>query len=99
MTMMSKVFPISKDTMVVTSTYVTNDREPVRYVSRQDDEEGGELWQFHSGNGDYSMEKLQLVRLDTILRLDPSVGDVADLPLGFNATRADRSALWKIEKE
>lgn len=96
---MSKIFPISDDTMVVTSTYITKDGEPIRYVSREDDEEGGELWQFHSGNGDYPMEKMQLVRLDTVLKLDPSVRDVADLPMGFSATRADRNAFWKIQKE
>ena len=50
------------ETMVVTSSYVTQYGMPVLEVSHEDDEEGGSLWQFHAGNGDYDMSKMQLVR-------------------------------------
>jgi hypothetical protein len=90
-------FNIPNETMVITSSYITEGFHPVLEVSREDNEEGGSLWQFHSGNGDYSMEKMQLVRLDTILTLDPTVVEVADLPMGKTAERSAQGAPWTIK--
>lgn len=90
-----KPFPIADDAAVITSTYVTRDGMPILYVSREEDD-GEESWQFHCGNGDYSMERMQLVRLGTVLRIDPTVHDVADLPVGHCATRAAVGAPWTI---
>jgi hypothetical protein len=90
-------FPISGDTMVVTSTYVTKEKKPILCITREPDEEGGELWQFHCGNGDYSMEKMQLVRLDTILSIDPKVVMVSGLDLGACAKRSSPTAPWIVE--
>ncbi|MCW1917127.1 hypothetical protein OJ996_26330 [Luteolibacter sp. GHJ8] len=89
-----KIFPISNDTMVVTSTFVTKQGMPILEISHEDDEEGGSLWQFHCGNGDYSMDKMQLVRLDTILMLDPSVGEIADLEMGKTVRRETPKSSW-----
>ena len=86
-------FNISTDTMVVTTSEITNDRMPILLVSHQQDEDG-DLWQFHSGTGNYSREKLQLVRLDTILRLDPNITIVGDLPLGYRARRNSPADQW-----
>ncbi|QOV91877.1 hypothetical protein [Humisphaera borealis] len=93
---MNRNFGIPDDTIVVTSTYVTTDGLPVLEVSHEDDEEGGSLWQFHCGNGDYDMAKMQLVRLDTILRIDPSVAGAAQLPLGKVARRTSKEADWEL---
>lgn len=90
-----KTFCIQPETMVVTSTYVTEMRLPILEVSHEDDEEGGSLWQFHCGNGDYSMERMQLVRLETVLAIDPSVVDVADLPVGATAKRRAKGLPWQ----
>ena len=87
-------FGITEDTVVVTSDYVTKDHLPILEVSHEDDEEGGSLWQFHCGNDDYSMEKMQLVRIDTITSIDPSVVDVADLPLGQTVRRDAVGSPW-----
>ncbi len=92
-------FPISDDTVVVTSTYVTRDRLPIVEVSREDDEEEGELWQFHCGNGDYSEEKMQLVGLGTILKLDPGIALLAALPMGATAFRENAASPWSIEMD
>ncbi len=91
-----KAFNISNETMVVTSKYVTEKGLAITDVSHEDDEEGGSLWQFHCGNGDYSMEQMQLVRLDTILSIDPSVAEVAYLTMGGTATRPAKGQPWKI---
>ena len=89
-------FNISNDTIVVTSTYVTQQGMPIIEISHDDDNEGGSLWQFHCGNGDYSMERMQLVRLDTILAIDSSVQQVSDLELGATAKRNGVGMDWKI---
>ena len=94
-----KAFPISPDTMVVTSKFVTMDWHPIRLVSREADEEGGELWQFHSGNENYSMDEIQLVRLDTVIKLDPTIQEIGDLPMGFCARRPGTGAPWVYQKE
>jgi hypothetical protein len=91
-----KTFSIQSGTMVVTSTYVTEKRLPILEVSHEDDEEGGSLWQFHCGNGDYSMEQMQLVRLDTVLAIDPSVADVSDLAVGSTAKRLAKGQPWQV---
>jgi hypothetical protein len=96
---MSKTFPISDETMVVTSSYITEDKLPVLEVSHEDDEEGGSLWQFHCGNGDYSMDKMQLVRLSTMLSLDSSLVEVADLRCGRTAKRSAFGMKWSVEEE
>lgn len=88
-------FPIMLDTMVVTPEYITKGRLPVLYVSREVDEEE-ETWQFHCGNGDYAMERMQLVRLDTILRFDDTLVALAQLPAGHCAARESIDAQWKV---
>ena len=87
-------FDVPPDSSVVTSTYVTQKELPVLQVSHDEDEEDGALWQFHCGNGDLDSAVLQLVRLDEILRLDPSLSAVATLPIGFQATRSSREDPW-----
>lgn len=83
--------------MVVTSTYVTEKIMPVLIVTHEDDEEGGSLWQFHCGNGDYDMSKMQLVRLDTVLSIDPTIESVLGLKKGQSAVRSSKSANWILK--
>jgi hypothetical protein len=86
---------ISDDTMVVTSSYVTENSMPILLVTHEnDDEDGSSLWQFHCGNGDYHMSKMQLVRLDTLLYLDSSIRKVLDLPKGMMARRDTKVSEW-----
>ncbi len=94
-----KKFSVPLETVVVTSIYVTAEQMPILYVSHDYDEEEGEGWQFHCGNGDFSMEKLQLVRLSTILSLDDCIEDVSDLPIGFCAKRSGLNQPWVYSQE
>ena len=90
-------FNISDDTMVVTSSYVTREGHPILEVSHEDDEEGGSLWQFHCGNGDYAIERMELVRFDTVLKMDSTVCAVANLKMGQCARRSAINASWVID--
>jgi len=91
-----KHFSIPINTVVVTSTYVMQDKMPILYVSHEDDE-GESLWQFHCGNNDYSMDKMMLVGLGTVLAADPSLMELADLQKGHHAIRKSLNAPWQIE--
>lgn len=91
-----KQFAIPLNTAVVTSTYVMQDKLPILYVSHQDDD-GKSLWQFHCGNKDYSMEKMMLVGLGTVLATDSSLMELADLKKGYCAIRNSPNDPWRIE--
>ena len=92
-------FDVSPETAVVTSTYVTKESMPVRYVSHEVDENGEIIWQFHCGNGDYDMAVMQLVGLGEIVAIDGSLKQVAGLPLGHSARRAAIGDKWVFQKE
>jgi len=93
---MREQFTISSDMAVVTSTYVMQEKQPMLYVSLQDID-GKSLWQFHCGNKDYSMEKMMLVGLGTILATDSTLIELADLKKGCRATRKSPDSPWHIE--
>ena len=79
----------------MTSTYVMNDKLPILYISNDDDEEGGSSLQFHCGNGDYSMDKMLLVKLGNILKLDPKLSKIS-LKIGQEAKRESINSSWII---
>jgi hypothetical protein len=72
---------------------------PILYVSHDYDDEEGNLWQFHCGNGDYSPDQMQLVKLETILRIDPTVCEVTVLLPGYCAKRIAPGQPWQIAEE
>src|SRR5271166_4980434 len=92
-------FDVPPDSTVVTTSYVTQERMPIVYVSHAHDPEEGIIWQCHCGNGDYDPSVLRLVRFDEILRLEPRVGELARLPVGYKATRAGTNDAWVVSPE
>jgi hypothetical protein len=83
--------------MVVTSKYVMIDKMPILEVYHDDDEEGGSYWQFHCGNGDYSMENMLLVTMQSIINLDSSLKELLVYPVGTVAKRETVNSKWEIE--
>ncbi len=53
-------------------------------------------WQFHPLEGGRA-EQAVVVALRELWLLDASIGDLADMPLGWAATRRSPSAAWEIE--
>lgn len=51
-------------------------------------------WQFH-GVEDPEMDAATVVALKNVLELDPSISEVADLPLGWQAWRRGPNELWQ----
>ena len=93
-----KSFDLPLETMVITSTYITNDGLPILQVNHDYDDEDGHDWQFHCGNGDLSMSKMQLVRLGTILKIEPQLVEISDLPIGCIAIRISAEHPWVYER-
>lgn len=82
-------------TVSVTSADVTSGKNPILFVSHERDEDGEVVWQFHHDPTRFDFQCAQLVRLDTVFKLDRSIGELADLLIGWSATRASVHDAWK----
>jgi hypothetical protein len=84
-TMADKTWPFADapNTAVFTTRFVIKNRMPITHVSH-DAEDGA--WQFHT-NSPFDDRDAMLVALKEIVDIDPSVTQLADLPLGSKATR------------
>lgn len=51
-------------------------------------------WQFHSLDRELNMKDAAIMSLGNIVRLDPSVEELADLPRGWKARRTSKSSPW-----
>jgi hypothetical protein len=84
-------FDEAPNVAVVTTRQVTEDNAPILLVSH-DEEDGG--WQFLPG-GPVLEENARVVALRRIWLLDPSVGELADLPMGWQASRSSPLDPWR----
>jgi hypothetical protein len=91
-------FDILPDVVVVTSTFIIHEKMPILEVYHEYSNTEGVIWQFHCGNGVYDQDKMLLVRLDTIIKADGSISNVANLPIGYRALRSSLTSEWSFEK-
>jgi hypothetical protein len=83
-------------TAVFTTRYVINDTRPITYVTHE--EEDG-AWQFFSSDEFDDFGKVAMVvALKEILALDPSLLQLADMPVGHYAVRETSDHNWIIKK-
>lgn len=68
--------------------------EPILLVSHDEYDHG---WQF-IGTSDASVDDTKLVCLEEIVRLDPTVLEVADPPPGWQAFRDRVGGEWTLQK-
>lgn len=86
-------FPDRPNAAVVASRRVAFDGEWVAYVSH--DEEDG-VWQFHPAARTGSVADACLVALNEIVKRDPALLQLADLPEGWHAWRDSPQSPWTI---
>jgi hypothetical protein len=79
------------NTAVFTSVRILDEKDWVHYVTH--DEEDG-AWQFHPFGGPTTMKEAAVISLEHMLRIDPRIEELADLPLGWQAWRDSKSASW-----
>ena len=80
---------------VITTTHVVRAGKPILYVSHDADDGG---WQFLSGDR-INIKDAMLLALEEIFEIDPSVGSLANLPLGHCATRRSPRSAWRVQKK
>ncbi len=76
---------------VFTTGKVVFENHPILQVYHDADDGS---WQFHS-EGDANIEDAKIVALHEIVRRDPSILDLADLPMGWIATRKSQNDDWQ----
>ena len=91
-----KKFEDSLNTAVFTTTFVIKDKKEITYVTHEI-EDGA--WQFFSSDTfDNYEEVAMIVGLSEIIKIDKTVLDIADLPLGYVATRQSVNDKWTTKK-
>ncbi len=86
-------FKDKKNVATFTVAEIAEGKSPIIYVYHDLDE----TWQFHPGD-DIDSDKPKLLSLEEIVKLDPSVKELADLPTGWMATRKSKNDKWVRSK-
>jgi hypothetical protein len=73
---------------------IFNSNAPILLVVH-DEEDGG--WQFLT-NGEFSTEDALIVALKNVVALDSTICELADLPIGWEASRPARGQPWLRSK-
>jgi hypothetical protein len=84
-------FADPKNVAVITLKSITKGTSPILYVTHDADDGA---WQFLDGSS-VSEENASVVCLETITRIDSSVVELADLPLGWYAYRSAPNQEWQ----
>lgn len=84
-------FKESANTAVITTKNIINGKAWVGLVTH-DNEDGG--WQFLEFNGSPNQEDAAVVSLQEITRIDPTLFELSDLPLGWQARRETKESPW-----
>lgn len=93
---MSWIFRDPPNVAVFTSKSIVDGTEWIHYVCHN--EEDG-AWQFHPPSGFAGEENASIVSLQSIVKKDPTVNDLFDLPLGWCAWRETPTSKWKRKQE
>ncbi len=78
----------------VTNKNIINDGAPILHVCHDEEDHG---WQF-IGLEDAKEENIALVCMAEIVKLDPTVKEVAHIPPGWHAWRENSEENWVVEK-
>ena len=90
-----KKFEDSLNTAVFTTKSVVEDKKEITYVVHNL-EDGA--WQFHSSDL-VKIKDAMIVSLSEIIEIDNTLLEIADLPLGYAATRESIKNKWTIQKK
>ena len=95
--MTAKKFKEANNMAVFTTKFVVIYKKEITKVTH-DDEDGA--WQFFSSdNFDNFEQVVKIVGLGEIIKIDSSVLEIADMPIGHFAHRKFKGDNWIIEKQ
>jgi len=89
------IFDEPKNVATITTRQILREGQPILLVSHAADDG---TWQFLTG-GPFSTEDALLVALHEIVKHDPTVCELADLPLGWVAHRESVGSPWHRTRE
>jgi hypothetical protein len=84
-------FKDPENVAAMTERQVTHGGQPILLVAHDADDG---MWQFLAG-GPVEMADAMIVSLGEVFTIDPSVGELADLPLGWTAERSASGQPWR----
>jgi hypothetical protein len=84
-------FQDPQNVAVFTTKQVVKKRKPILFVTHDADDGA---WQFHSGDMARDGDAM-ILALSEIVGIDPTVAELADLPLGYKASCISPSSPWK----
>jgi len=92
----AKKFSDDLKTVVFTTKYVVDEKKEITYVSHDADDGA---WEFLSNEiiKDY-MLVAKVISLAEVIKMDPTVLELADMPLGYFAERKSKKDKWVIAK-
>lgn len=91
-----KTFQDSPTTAVFTTKFVIEENKVITYVTHEI-EDGA--WQFFSDDEFENFEDVaKIVGLQQMVDTDNSLLEIADLPMGFIATRKSKNDKWEIRQ-
>jgi hypothetical protein len=86
-------FQLAENTAVICSRTILEEAHPVLFVSHDRDDHG---WQFLDGSTP-DVDNAAVVGLAEIVRIDPSLRQIAHIPAGARASRKSEADPWIIE--
>jgi hypothetical protein len=84
-------FRDGRNTAVFTTRDFLEEGKPILLVTHDQDDG---TWQFHTGET-FPASEAKVAALDEIIFRDPSIVELADLPLGWSAIRDTTTSPWK----
>lgn len=88
-------FHWQKNVMAITSTHITEDNKPILLVLHYLDDHS---WAFLSGKP-ITTEEMQLVSMEQIIKIDPTILNIATLEPGWSAERNSIGEKWVKYKD
>jgi hypothetical protein len=79
----------------ITSTHITKQHLPVLLVTHYEDDDS---WGFQSGLP-VTTADMQIVAMEEIMKIDPSIAEAAKLLPGWSATRKEVGGEWSQYKD
>lgn len=92
--MKKEKFSDNLNTAVFTSKYVLGNNSPILYIYHYEDDGA---WAF-LGIETLNEEDYRIISLDEAINIDPSILEIASMPLGYYAKRESRAGKWIIDK-
>lgn len=84
-------FDDPENVVSMTVRQITHGGQPILYVAHDADDG---MWQFLTG-GPVQMADAMIVALREVYDIDPSISELADLPLGWTAERSAPGQPWR----